>query len=414
MSSSKTFFIKAQRYHHKGELEKSLEYCEKAISQDIKNVAALNLKGLLHYYLGDINTAKAVWRTNKDINNDGAAKGYLSNLDNEEELLDTYIHANKLIEQYKVSEAKKLLERCNESSFNTINVSCSLAKCYIYLGKNEEATRVLKKIFELDKHNEFAKEISKSMINSDGKSQSKLLIYSFFLIVVITVIAYSIPIINTYYNKYHKPVVINNKQGDIEENTNKKNEDSGNDEELKEKSNVVKDEFPSADFKQSIENKDYNKLFDLNEIWKNKDRSTLNENNKVLLIRAEEILIKEAVPEFYNLGLEHLKQNNSEKATEVLNKALIYSNGSYLREHILYFLSSSYINHGNTEKAISSSEEYINLYENGVYSAQVLYNLTLLYRNINKEKSKEYASILVNKFNDSEYNNEIVKEIANS
>lgn len=413
MSSSKTFFIKAQKYHNKGEIKKSLEYCEKAISQDIKNAAALNLKGLLHYYLGDINTAKAVWRTNKDINNDGASKTYLSNLNNEEELLDTYIRANKLIEQYKVNEARELLERCNKSSFNTINVSCSLAKCYIYSGENDKAAKYLKKIFDLDKNNEFAKEINKSMINSGGKSWHTILIYSFIIIVVAAIVTYSTSIIMTYYKEHQKSVVINDKQ---DNNTVEQKENSVNNEEVKkEESNVVeKEDFPSADFKQSVNDKDYNKLFDLNEKWKNKDKSILNESDKVLLIKAEEILIRDAVPVFYNEGLGYFRQKNNEKAIEVLNKALIYSKGSYLREHILYFLSSSYMNHGDTEKAISSSEEYINLYDNKAYSAQVLYNLTLLYKNIDKEKAKKYANILATKYKNSEYNNKIVKEIVNN
>lgn len=418
MSSSKALFIKAQKYFNKGEINKSLNYCEKAISQDIKNVAALNFKGFLHYYLGDINTAKALWETNKELNNDKAAKSYLLNLSNEEELLKTYITANNFIQDYEIKEAVELLEKCNKSSFNTINVNCSLAKCYIHLGMIEEAQKTLDRVFFLDRDNEFGKEINKSLIDLGYKKASKKSIYIGMLIVLVLIIAFSLAMVNTYYERLKGTNgSLSNENSHAIKNSTEKSQDTISDEVVnKEEFNVVKKEdiFPIADFKDGINNKNYDKLYDLNEVWKNKDINIRTDEEKALLGKCNEMLIQEGVSQFYEQGRDCVDKNNNGKAIELLNKALIYANDSYLKESIIYFLSSAYNNNGDIENAIKISEEYHNLYDNGAYSQQVIYNLVLLYKNKDNGKAKEYANELMKKYKKSKYNNDIVKQAANS
>lgn len=419
MSSSRDYFIKAQKYHNKGQINKAVEYCEKAISEDIKNAEALNLKGFLHYYLGDIESAKAVWRTNKDFNNDLLAKGYLGNLSDEEKLLKLYVEANKYIQEYKIKEALVLLEQCKESSFNTINVNCSLAKCYAYMGRNEDAKKALNRVFQLDKNNEFGKEINKSLIDFDNKGGSNKLMYGVVFLVIVLIIGSSIPVINIYNKKKNESSISTDKKDEIVlEDAKESEEPEEVVEENKETEQVQKEEskevFPSEEFNQGIASKDYSKLHSLNQAWKNKDANLLTAEDKVLLSKSEEILKSEGVPELYERGLDYMDIDDSVKAIEVFNIALAYSDGSYLREHILYFISSCYLNQKDTDNSIKVSEDYYNAYREGVYIQQVLYNLALLYKDRDITKAKNYANEIITKHPDSQFNNETVKNIANS
>ncbi len=63
-------YSKAIKYYEEGKLEKALLQCEEAISLNLRNSAALNLKGLLLYLKGNLDEAVATWKINWDFNDD--------------------------------------------------------------------------------------------------------------------------------------------------------------------------------------------------------------------------------------------------------------------------------------------------------------------------------------------------------
>ena len=74
MNKTRKYYNKAIECYQKGYIKKALEFCEISISCDIKNKAAIDLKGILYYLKGDIAGAKALWRLSDRENNDSVAK----------------------------------------------------------------------------------------------------------------------------------------------------------------------------------------------------------------------------------------------------------------------------------------------------------------------------------------------------
>jgi tetratricopeptide (TPR) repeat protein len=127
-------YTKAINCYNEGYIEKSLEYCEKSISENLKNTSAINLKGLLYYLKGDLENAQALWKMNSQVNKDLVSKKYLEDSISDEEKKRYYQAALNCMKELKIKEALQLLEQCKDSDFNSINVSNSIAICYIKLG----------------------------------------------------------------------------------------------------------------------------------------------------------------------------------------------------------------------------------------------------------------------------------------
>ena len=54
MDKSQKKYIKALDNYNNGYIDKAIKLCEESISINIKNSAAINLKGLLYYLNGDL------------------------------------------------------------------------------------------------------------------------------------------------------------------------------------------------------------------------------------------------------------------------------------------------------------------------------------------------------------------------
>ena len=68
VQKSKKFYLKAKKFYDSGELDKSIEYCNYSVGENIKNPSALNLKGLILYLRGDIESSQKIWELNLRIN----------------------------------------------------------------------------------------------------------------------------------------------------------------------------------------------------------------------------------------------------------------------------------------------------------------------------------------------------------
>lgn len=153
MDKSYKLYKKALIEYQNSNINKALRLCDKSISLDIKCAAALNLKGLLYYLLGSLNNAKALWKLNCNMNKDSVSKKYLESTQEDESKGDKYYKALGFIKEVKINEAIILLEQCEESDFNCINVNNSLARCYLKKGEYIKADKCINKVLSIDRKN---------------------------------------------------------------------------------------------------------------------------------------------------------------------------------------------------------------------------------------------------------------------
>jgi len=74
----------------------------------------------------------------------------------------------------------------------------------------------------------------------------------------------------------------------------------------------------------------------------------------------------------------------------------------------------SYENLYDTENANKYYEIYVEEYKSGDYIEQCVYNLATLNENVDKEKAKKYANLLVKEFPNSQFNNTRISKIINN
>ncbi|MDB2075804.1 hypothetical protein PMZ66_09305 [Clostridium paraputrificum] len=123
-------YSKAIKYYEEGKLEKALLQCEEAISLNLRNSAALNLKGLLLYLKGNLDEAVATWKINADFNDDKIAKNYIQDSKADYSRVKLFNEGKKHLAKLEIDEAIESFMKCRESDFNSLNVNISLAKCY--------------------------------------------------------------------------------------------------------------------------------------------------------------------------------------------------------------------------------------------------------------------------------------------
>ena len=427
----KKTYAKAMSYYQDGQIEKAIELCEKGISLNMKNAPLINLKGMLLYLSGDLNGAKALWALNKDFNNDGVAKKYLEDIKFDYKRQEDYEKALEAVKKLKIAEALSILEFCRESDFNKINVNNLLTCCYIKLGDYEKAKECLQKVFELDKKNKTAEE-NKKLLKKYGNLKNKASYGKYIVIVLCIAMVIGAAYLIKYYF-YHKPnkdisynkteILEQNKEEAINKNkdevkvekdtSNSENKDVEKKEVVEEKKQVVEEKFPEEEFKKYLSKKDFNNLFSLYSTYKSWKEKPLSINEKSLLVKSEELLMKEGAEFFYNEGKAYISKGENLKASEAFLKAFEFGKGSYLHQHALYMLGYSYEQLKEVEKASAYYEEYLKYFPKANYSDIVLYNLAMMYKSIDINKSKEYALKIVERYPKSQYNNINIQQILN-
>ncbi|MBU3192520.1 tetratricopeptide repeat protein [Clostridium algidicarnis] len=436
-NTSKRIYSKAMKLYQEGNIDKALKLCEKGISEDLKNAPIINLKGLLFYIKGDLKGATSLWKINKDVSNDSVAKKYLEDSNGDKEKENLYKQAVKYLKELKLPEAMEILNVCEQSSFNSINVYNALALLYIKKGEYEKAKEYVEKVLLIDKKNKVALE-NKRMLKKFGVLKykfpyEKVAVFIFSIIILFGLVwsikTYIYPFgkikIGQAYSSYHnkkeakkQEKIKENKKDDEKENEAleiDKEIEADNIEDKGEDTNDTKEDektdenksFPYEQFKTSLDNKDFNEIYSFVKAWNNKPL-TLNE--KSLFVKGEALLIDQGGKYFYELGTTYLGEDNKEAINNFL-KAYDYSKESYLNPHIIYYLGTLYEKEGNVEEAVKYYDEYINLYEGQGYEDIVLYNMAIIYKDTDNKKSKEYAKKIEDMFQNSIYNNSKIQEI---
>ncbi|KOA19856.1 tetratricopeptide repeat protein [Clostridium homopropionicum DSM 5847] len=386
MDKARKLYTKALNKYQDGLIDEAMDICEEAISISIKNTAAINLKGLLYYFKGDLESAKALWKLNYEVNEDGVAKKYIHGLKEDEERFSLYTSAVSLINSLKIKEAIKLLDRCKESDYNCINVSNALVACFINIGQYENAVEYVNKVLELDCKNEIANKNMKSLVkNGISRKEFKKASHNntkFLLALVSIVLLCTIGVLGRNEIKNR---IINNGKNNLE----------------------------------AFTNMNLTKSIPTNTIDVSKD--TKEETLKKVTTKTESNITKNNTPEidkgikyYYINGKDELLVNrNIEKAIDNFNKAYAYGDDKYLYPDIVYFLGVSYEQKNDIENSYKFYREYMTKYPKGNYEAEILYRLVNIYKDKDLNKAKEYAAVIANEYTDSQYNNSIVKTIIN-
>lgn len=408
MNGSNKYYTKALNYYEKGYIDKAMECSERSISLDINNKAAIDLKGILYYLKGDLKNAKALWKLNSQMNKDGAAKKYLHNITYDEERLELFLQAVKLIKEVKIKEAVELLNKCKESDFNSINVNNYLCICYMKQCKFQEAEEKLNKVLKLDRKNQLALDNRKQLMDYDivtRKINFKPVILTITAILLVTGISYLTINLIRHYSKTKASASTNTS---ISSKTNNSTKTTSAVKKASQQTAVAEEKFPTAAFESALDNKDFQALYNYVETWNNK---ALDINDKKALSQGEALLSNEGTSYFYKNGTAFYNKNDFVNAVTEFTKAYTNGSSSYLYPHITYFLASSYYNSKDYENAIKYYTIYDTNYSKGDYEETVLYNLAITYKDIDGAKAKQYADKLINSFPDSIYNNSNMKNI---
>lgn len=418
MDKSSKLYNKALEKYNKGLINKAEDLCEKSISLNIKNSAAINLKGLLYYIKGDLDNCRRLWKMNFQINKDRVSEKYIQDSKNDERLLKLYNTALILIKELKINEALILLNECENSHFNYINVNNYLALCYIKKGDYTKASEYLDNVLKADNKNKIALQNRKSLaqynhIKKNIKFKSIVIPIISILLIASTIIVLKYNGINvTKELKDNKNKIVgkvykkDNNLNKINTNTNTISTDKKSVEPKIDKSK--KEIFPYNEIKKHIAEKDFNKIHEDLIKWNNK---SLSINEKSLLGQEKDLMNSAGGEYYYNNGYDFLMKGDYNKAKINLQRAYEYGSGNWYHSHAVYLLGTIYENLEDVETAIKYYTIYDNNFNNGDYEETVLYNLCLLYKNIDIAKGKSYAQKLISKFPTSIYNNSKIQNL---
>lgn len=408
MDKSKKLYIKALDEYNKGHIDKAIQLCEESISIDIKNSASINLKGLLCYLKGDLDDAQRLWKMNYGINKDGVSQRYLNDTKQDKERLQLYTTALSLIKELKINEALSLLKKCTGSDFNCINVNNHIALCYMRRGEYNNALEYIEKVLAVDKNNSMSKQIMKTLRTyGDVPNKNKSLRY-----ILITLIG--LVMLTSLFVEYNRFVKSNKISSNLKETPKKVISKTDTGESKKDKVQTNKEEneiFPSDKVKSDIDNKNFLNLYEYTVKWKDKN---ISDNDKVILSKANELLKSEGVEYFYNKGCTYMSGNDYNNSKIYLVKAYEIGKESYLYPHIIYMTGSAFYSSGDVENAVKYYAQYDKEFSNGNYEDTVLYNLAIIYKDIDKSKAKIYGEKLLNSYPESIYNNSIIRELVSS
>lgn len=429
MKDWKKQYDKSIHLFQNGEIDKALIICEKLISENLKNTSALNLKGLLLYIKGDLKSAEATWKINKDFNDDSISKGYLKDIQKDWERLSLYDQALKDIKGMYINDAEKKLSICSESDFNKINVNNAIAFCFIKKGEYEKAKECIDIVRGIDKSNKVALDNYKVIKEfSDGHKPNvnyKVIMIT-LMICFVGVISYLLyKPVSQYISKVRTNYIASKSTKKDETNStdkininqattnNSKQQVPNNSSTDKSTENTKQEEvkFPLDEVKVAVNDKDYNKLYTIITSF-NKEK--LSVNDKVAYNSGEQLLINSGVGSFYDAGRSYFSAKDFAKAKIEFEKASKFSKDNYLNPHIIYMLGTTNEKLEDYEKSLVYYDQYVNSYYGGDYTAECLYKLATINNNSDKTKAKQYAEKISKDFSKSMYYNSTIKDILNT
>ena len=169
-----------------------------------------------------------------------------------------------------------------------------------------------------------------------------------------------------------------------------------------------------ADFNNSltkaVNDKNYEDLYNL--LSEAKGLKIPADDEKIYS-EATKLMQENGVQNFYDAGLQNMKDKKYEDALNNLNKAYAFCNGTYLQPHIIYFMGSANAGLNKPEDAVKYYKEYLEKFPHSdMYTPEILYKLAEYYNGTgNKDEAKKYAQHIENSYPSSPYYNDTIKDI---
>lgn len=169
-----------------------------------------------------------------------------------------------------------------------------------------------------------------------------------------------------------------------------------------------------ADFNNSltkaVNDKNYEDLYNL--LAEAKGLKIPADDEKVYS-EATKLMQDDGVQNFYDAGLQNMKDKKYEDALNNLNKAYAFCDGTYLQPHIIYFMGAANAGLNKPEDAIKYYKEYLEKFPHSdMYTPEILYKLAEYYNGTgNKDEAKKYAQHIENSYPSSSYYNDTIKDI---
>ena len=436
MDKSGKVYVKAMNRYNDGYIDKALALCEKSICINSTNAAALNLKGILYYLKGDLVSAKQMWNINYKRNKDEVSKKYLNDSIKDKLKLQLYINALELIKCLNISGALKVLKQCENSHFNFINVNNNISLCYIKQGEYDKALHYINEVLKVDKKNTEAI-INKKVLIEYGNLKREINYKKIFVVTGSIFLAITIVILLKSYmyntrnfsitgmkkvrnvidliKKKDKNETVNlvktkvQKPEDIKKNTviDKQSTSMNKEKAIENKQQEIQ-KFPQEQFKKSIKDNDMEQIIVYVNKW---NKIKVGMNDKLLMVKGEEIIKSKGVPYFYEKGISYINDKKFIQAEKYFLYALPYCKDNYLEEHIIYMLALSYKSTSDFQNAVKYYELILKQFPSGSYTEEVLYNLIFINKDVDINRAKVYAEKLVEQFPNSQYNNTVVRKI---
>ncbi|MEW9095627.1 MAG: tetratricopeptide repeat protein [Clostridiaceae bacterium] len=423
MDKSQKAYNKALEKYNKGYINDSMDLCEKSISLNLNNSAAINLKGLLYYISGDLQGSKSLWKMNVHVNKDNVAKKYLEDSKKDDKLLNIYNTAIVLIKEMKVNEALIMLKECSNSHFNYINVNNYLALCYMKKGDYLKALEHINNVLGTDRNNKVALQSKKEIMKTGVVKKDKIKMMPLILLMMILLSITSIVLVI----KNNRSKIVSNDENNLNKNKTEHIVKSETENKTEDKTEIGKapkegaekdiikekpvEKFPYEELKNYIDNRNYDKIYGIIKKWDKKD---LDVNEKSIFERGKELLFTEGGEVFYTTGYSYYEKMEYGNAKDYLMMAYEYGTDTWYYSHSIYILALCYEQIGNIKEAIKYYTIYDESFDKGEYKEIVLYNLCLLYKNIDIDKSKHYGNRVIEEYPNSIYNNSKVQDIINN
>lgn len=169
-----------------------------------------------------------------------------------------------------------------------------------------------------------------------------------------------------------------------------------------------------ADFNNSltkaVNEKNYEDLYNL--LSEAKGLKIPSDDEKIYS-EATKLMQENGVQNFYDAGLQNMKDKKYEDALNNLNKAYSFCDGTYLQPHIIYFMGAANAGLNKPEDAIKYYKEYLEKFPHSdMYTPEILYKLAEYYNGTgNKDEAKKYAQHIENSYPSSPYYNDTIKDI---
>lgn len=381
------YYEDGMNYFTEGNLNKAFNHLTLAVAGGLENEQLNTAIALMLVYRGEFEEAYKFFILNNKKYKDAVSERYLSSIDEVNNCIEKHNLVVNLIEKSKYDEALVNLVSIRSSGFRTLNDD--ILMCYIYCIKKDykKCKQVLEEIYLINKEEVFYYEMKNYL---EKKDYTKLKTYAASIAAM--VIIFSTIAVSGFDNKPS-----NNVQKPTESKSIAKVKNENEDSHYKLLANLTNDIMKE----------------DLYDFWindKNIDASKLDEKSKNLYDGLKEKYNEKAETYFYKNGLELYKSGNYKKSFQYLSIAYENMKGNYLDEHIIFYIAKAAKDSGN--EGAKYYREYLKKYPKGCYIQECLYDLAIIdYKNNNIKDAKRYASIIVEEYSNTMYNNDKIRAI---